>query len=90
MARVTITTEVNTDYTEIFRLISILKMYGIPHTYDRMFDGWVVRCGTTDAIQHMGSYGHENNLLETWGEDDVIGYLTATQVYELWKQQGQF
>lgn len=39
-----------------------------------------------DAILHLGSYGHENNLLEIMGdivkdtEDSVKGWLTANDI----------
>lgn len=39
-----------------------------------------------DAILHLGSYGHENNLLEVMGdivkntEDKVKGWLTANDI----------
>lgn len=40
-----------------------------------------------DAICHWGSYGHENGLLEIMGlcdgvDDDVVGWLTAEEVFE--------
>lgn len=39
-----------------------------------------------DSIIHSSSYGHAEGLLETWGVDDVEGYLTAQQVLKIWKQ----
>lgn len=46
-----------------------------------------------DAVCHMGSYGHEQGLLEIQGaiteeeeqEDSVLGYLTAEEVFKRFK-----
>lgn len=39
-----------------------------------------------DVIIHNSSYGHEEGLLETWGKDDVEGYMTAKQVFSIWEE----
>lgn len=42
-----------------------------------------------DTVIHGFSYGHEQGLLETWHEtewDDVEGYLTAEQVFAIWRE----
>lgn len=46
-----------------------------------------------DAIEHYGSYGQERDLLEIMGgltaeeqkRDDVLGYLTAEEVFKRFK-----
>lgn len=61
---------------------------------DRFLDGWQI-CypnndgRVADAIQHFGSYGNTENLLEIMGlltheeeeTDSVLGHLTAEDVF---------
>ena len=83
------------SYTEILKLDKMLTEAGIPHTIDRLFDGWQIcypnnNGRVADAIQHFGSYGHEDNLLEIMGlltpeeeeHDSVLGHLTAKDVFK--------
>lgn len=42
------------------------------------------RTPLNDVVIHNGSYGCDKGLLETWGKDDVEGYLTAQQVFAIW------
>lgn len=88
--------ETNPNYKEILRLDAMLTEANIPHTLDRLYDGWVLRYPTNgiemimDAIEHNGSYGRDNDQLEIMGlltpeeeeHDTVLGYLTAEEVFE--------
>lgn len=86
----------NNKYTEIHFLHEMLSNENIPHTMKRFKDGWQV-CypeenfpgRIMDAIQYLGSYGHQLNLLEIMGLltpeeekcDSVVGNLTAIDVF---------
>ena len=86
-------------YTEILKLDSILTEAKIPHVLEKFMDGWQViypKNGEeriADAIEHIGSYGSEENLLEIMGlltpeeseNDCVVGYLTAEDVFNRFK-----
>ena len=87
----------NSDYQEILKLDRMLTDASIPHTLDRLFDGWRVCYPTReepelvmDAIEHYGSYGKDEDKLEIMGlltpdeeeHDSVLGYLTAEDVFE--------
>lgn len=80
----------NEHYTEIVRLHEMLSDANIPHEFRRMFDGYQIiypgEVRVSDAIQHGGSYGSDQNLVEIMGltesEDGVEGYLTAEDVFE--------
>lgn len=83
-------------YKEIFRLDEMLKEKEIPHVFRNVMDGWqIIYPGggekkVMDAIEHFGSYGNEQDLLEIMGLptseeeecDSVLGYLTAEEVFE--------
>ncbi len=81
------------SYTEILKLDKMLTDANIPHTLDRFLDGWQViypneEKRVADAIQHCGSYGNAENLLEIMGlvkpeetSDSVLGHLTAEDVF---------
>lgn len=81
------------SYTEILKLDKMLTDANIPHTLDRFLDGWQVVYSVNgkriaDAIQHFGSYGNAENLLEIMGlvkpeeaSDSVLGHLTADDVF---------
>ena len=82
-------TEPNSAYKEIWRLEHLLDEKKISHSIQQLFDGYrvgVIYGGLEigDAIEHKGSYGHENDLLEIRGFDvnDVIGSLTAEEVMQ--------
>lgn len=83
------------SYTEILKLDKMLTDANIPHTLDRFLDGWQVIYSVNgkriaDAIEHYGSYGNEENLLEIMGLltpeeeecDSVLGCLTAEDVFK--------
>lgn len=85
----------NPSYQEILKLNKMLTDANIPHTLDKLFDGWQVCYPTVDervmdAIQHYGSYGRDNDTLEIMGLlipdeaewDSVAGHLTAEEVFE--------
>ncbi len=81
-------------YREILRLDAMLTQKGIPHTFHKFMDGWQViypedgEERVMDAIEHFGSYGHEDDLIEIMGlltpeelkHDSVLGGLTAEDV----------
>lgn len=89
-------------YNSIHQLHNMLEEANIPHRIRRLMDGYQIlyygkdpileqnnalgsRC---DVIEHMGSYGHEKDLLEVAGcivgddiNDTVEGFLTAEEVF---------
>ncbi len=82
-------------YQEILRLDAMLTQKGIPHTLHKFIDGWQViypengEARVMDAIEHFGSYGNKDDLLEIMGlltpeereHDSILGWLTAEDVY---------
>ena len=85
----------NEKYTEILKLNEMLTKAKIPHSIRRWFDGYQIIYfykgeRIADAIELSGSYGADKNLLEIMGcltseeeeQDDVLGYLTAKEVFE--------
>lgn len=87
--------KLNENYTEILKLNEMLTKGEIPHSVDRMFDGWQIVYfyngkRIADVVQHFGSYGADENLLEIMGcltseeeeQDSVRGFLTAEEVFE--------
>ena len=96
----------NPKYREILKLDKMLTDANIPHECKKHFDGWQVFYPSNDnkmimdAIEHFGSYGKDEDLLEIMGlltdeekqHDDVLGYLSAAEVFtrikEHWENQG--
>lgn len=91
--------ELNEKYTEILKLHRMLSAVNIPHSIDRMFDGWQIVYfykgkQIADVIQHFGSYGADENLLEIMGlltpeekeHHCVLGYLTAEEVFKRFEE----
>jgi hypothetical protein len=86
----------NWNYQEIIKLDRLLQLKEIPHTFERLMDGWQICYPTkggsrvVSVIEHHGSYGNERDLLEIMGlltpeeeqDDEVVGYLTSQNVYE--------
>lgn len=87
----------DSNYQEILKLDRMLTDASIPHTLDRLFDGWQVCYPTREqpelvmyAIEHYGSHGKDEDKLEIMGlltpdeeeYDSVLGYLTAEDVFE--------
>jgi hypothetical protein len=80
-------------YQPIMRLADLCERESIPFIVRPVFDGLQLVCPNLDVwdfdvICHMGSYGHEQGLLEIMGaicntyDDDVEGYLTVEEVFE--------
>lgn len=82
-----------TKYTEILKLKSMLENDHISFTFSSIFDGYQIDsvdgCKDFDVIEHSGSYGSKENLLEIMGlltikekkHDSVKGWLTAEIVF---------
>ena len=86
----------NESYKEIFRLEQMLLESNVPYKLRRLIDGWQIcypdlppdNC-VCSVIEHFGSYGHEDDLLEIMGltqNDDgvdgtVEGWLSAEDVF---------
>lgn len=86
----------NDRYKEILVLDKMLTEAGIPHTIEQFYDGWQLfypedgeNC-VMDTIEHYGSYGRAADRLEIMGLltpeeaeiDEVVGWLTAQDVFE--------
>lgn len=79
-------------YTEILRLKEMLEKAGIPFLFRPQFDGYTIKYGdgVCSVIEHTGSYGEDENLLEIMGlitrkernASNVLGYLTAENVFK--------
>lgn len=93
MSITALTYNTNPIYQKILKLDKMLTEANIPHTLDKLFDGWQigypVRVNTRgcvmDAIEHNGSYGLEIMGLLTPEEaehDDVVGCLSPEEVFE--------
>ena len=62
--------------------------------YGEQYPAYQIRLGNlADVIEHDGSYGHEQDLLEIMGglteeeeeHNSVLGYLTAEEVFKRFK-----
>lgn len=78
------------NQTEMIKLAIALTNHNIPFTTRSFFNGLQIVGDGWDAICHDGSYGHEQGLIEVMGLDDgdtsfddVIGYLTAEEVFKM-------
>ena len=88
-------------YTEILKLKTMLSNAKIPFEFDKLYDGFHLcyprenksEDGTgrvCSVIQHFGSYGHSEDMLEIMGllteeesqNDSVVGWLSAEEVFE--------
>lgn len=84
-------------YQEIHVLERMLTEAGIPHTMEKVMDGWQVfypcadnRKRVCDAIEYLGSYGYVQDKIEIMGlltveeqeRSSVLGDLTAENVFE--------
>lgn len=94
--------KLNPRYTEAEKLDRLLTEASIPHTKERLLDGWQISYQVSrqtggdmcicDAVQNFGSYGGKENLLEIMGlvdetrGDEVEGYLTADEVFDRIKE----
>lgn len=85
-------------YNEIFKLKDMLEKAKIPFDFSELHGGYHIvypefgdKC-ICSVIEHDFSYGREKDLLEIKGllteleeetlEDDVLGYLTAENVFQ--------
>ncbi len=84
----------NPNYKSILKLEEELTELGIEHELCRCFDGYILcypnfynKIG--DVIEHNGSYGHSEDLMEAYGfqecDGDVIGGLTVEEALTLFK-----
>lgn len=72
----------NPKYKAIIVLDYKLTEKKIPHELLRLMDGWKIaypneeKC-VFDVIEHRGSYGHTEDLMEAYGDgiEDVIGFM---------------
>ena len=85
----------NQKYQEILKLDKMLSEANIPHILRRSFSGWQVCYPEFDtstrvcsAIEHSFSYGSDEDLIEIMGlleegegDGEVVGYLTAGEVF---------
>lgn len=77
---------------EMYALAQLLSDIGAEYTFKPLFDGYQIilyKNGerVNDAIWHSFSLGFSEGLLETYWEDDVKGYLTATEVFDHWEKE---
>lgn len=91
---------INNQYKrEPIHLASMCLEHNIPFEIAELYEGFIIGYPTlregervSDAICHNGSYGRHKGLLELMGLlteeelefDDVLGCLTAEQVFERW------
>ena len=84
-------------YNEILRLKGMLEKAKIPFVFSKVFGGYHIEYPNSaykvcSVIEHDGSYGRRQDLLEIMGlltkkeyketQDTVIGYLTAEDVFQ--------
>lgn len=97
----------NIDFAEMDKLEQLLVEADIPYDKSRVFGGKQLQypCKGDDrvcsVILHKGSYGRSEGLLEIMGLltdeelecDDVVGYLTADDVFSRikkhWEEKGE-
>lgn len=80
------------EYTEIKKLRKLFKQAGYKTKFRHFLDGYQILVPEYDfdVIEHWGSYGHEDDLLEIMGlyteeecgGDSVKGYLTAQEIFD--------
>lgn len=81
-------------FVEIHKLEGMLIEAEIPYRKIVKNGGWLIYYDnkdggmTGDAIEHTGSYGNANDLLEVagFGLEDVEGWLTAREAFEYFKR----
>ena len=90
-------------YNEIFKLKDMLERAKIPFKFSELMGGYHIVYPTyggeciCSVIEHDGSYGREKDLLEIQGllteleeetlEGNVLGYLTAEEVFQRRKNE---
>lgn len=83
------------EYKEIFRLKEMLEKAEIPFEFGEYMGGYHLcypnnKIKECSVIEHDCSYGREQDLLEIMGlltdeelkRDDVVGFLSAENVFE--------
>ena len=80
-------------YKAILEVDRLLTEENIPHELLRIMDGWKIAYPKQDecqfdVIEHRGSYGHENDLMEAYGYsiDDVEGHLSVDDAMKLFRK----
>lgn len=84
----------NLDFTEIYKLDTMLTKAGIPHTFRDLFDGKQIRLYADgmmqdeldDAVIHFGSIGSREGLLESCCLGECSGRETADQIFKGWME----
>ncbi len=83
----------NPRYQAILEVDRLLTEENIPHELLRLIDGWKIAYPKQDGcqfdvIEHCGSYGHENDLMEAFGYsiDDVEGRLSVDDAMKLFRK----
>lgn len=79
----------NPNYQSILNLHVKLLENTIPHEILRLMDGWKIAYPNQeecifDVIEHLGSYGHEKDLMEAWG-DGMTGVPSGVDVDEAYE-----
>ena len=82
----------NMEYNSIFELDEVLKDLHIEHIFRPMFDGFQIIIKSNkyrvSFIEHMGSYGSSNDLIEAWDEfGDPVGHLDVFACLEYLKER---
>ena len=74
--------KLNPKYQSILKLNEELNKRKIPHELSRLMDGWKIAYPNNmecifDVIEHCGSYGREEDLMEAYGDgiEDVEGFM---------------
>lgn len=83
------------NYKEILKLKEMLEKAEIPFEFSELMGGYHLcypnnKIKECSVIEHDGSYGREQDLLEIMGlltneelkHDEVVGYLSAENVFE--------
>ena len=80
---------VNPAYTALPKLHTELDRLHVPHEWLRLFDGWQILIvwgnHVISAVQHFGSYGQANDLIEMAGygfDGDVAGWMTVNEALD--------
>lgn len=83
----------NPKYQAILEVDRLLTEENIPHKLLRLMDGWKIAYPNNkecifDVIEHLGSYGHESDLMEAYGYsiDDVEGHLSVDDAMKLFRK----
>lgn len=84
----------NLNYVEILRLKKMLESNNIPFELTEWFNGYAIsypskQMTVCSAVEHNGSYGRNEDLIEIMGlltekeleRDTVVGWLTAEDVF---------